>query len=141
MKAIFDIETDGVNASKVWCIAAQIYGMPWETYFFDPSEVGNFKQWLVDNDIDTLIGHNIIGFDIPVLNKLLDLDWSGDIEDTLVMARLDDPSRKNMDIFNEIFYSVISKIKFFFNEIRKLFYLRSIHHGELSGNHVSVFDS
>ncbi len=95
MKAIFDIETDGVNASKVWCIAAQIYGMPWETYFFDPSEVGNFKQWLVDNEIDTLIGHNIIGFDIPVLNKLLDLDWSGDIEDTLVMARLDDPSRKN----------------------------------------------
>ena len=95
MKAIFDIETDGINASKIWCIAAQIYGMPWETKFFDPDDIHLFEPWLIENDIDTLIGHNIIGFDIPVLKKFRLLKGEYKIEDTLVMARLDEPSRRN----------------------------------------------
>ena len=41
-----------------------------------------------------MIGHNIIGFDLPVLGKLLGFEWWGKVEDTLVMSRLDNPSRE-----------------------------------------------
>ena len=93
-KLIFDIETDGLNPSVVWCIAVQIEGQPWNTKFFGPREVYNFPEWLIGQGITTLIGHNIISFDIPVLEKLLHFKWKGEVEDTLVMSRLDNPSRK-----------------------------------------------
>jgi len=94
IKAVFDIETNGLNPSVIWCIAAQIVGSWEEPEFFDPSSVKDFPKWLSDNKVDTLVGHNIIGFDLPVLNKLLDFHWVGGIEDTLVMSRLDNPSRE-----------------------------------------------
>ena len=40
---------------------------------------------------DVLIGHNIIGFDIPVLKKHFDLNLTNHIEDTLVVSRLVNP--------------------------------------------------
>ena len=94
MDLIFDIETDGLNAKTIWCIAAQIDGQPWMKEFWGPDEVQNFPQWLKDNDVKTLIGHNIINFDIPVIERLLNFKWWGGIKDTLVMSKLDNPSRK-----------------------------------------------
>jgi DNA polymerase-1 len=44
---------------------------------------------------DKLIGHNIIGFDIPVIKKLLNVDLSNKIlVDTLVLSRLFNPVRE-----------------------------------------------
>ena len=40
---------------------------------------------------DVLIGHNIIGFDIPVLKKHFNLNLTNHIEDTLVVSRLVNP--------------------------------------------------
>jgi len=93
-KVIFDIEANGLEPTKVWCIAAKVYGKSWDTQFFEPSQVRNFYKWLMEVDADTLVGHNIIGYDIPVLNKLTNFVWQGKIEDTLVMSRLDNPSRE-----------------------------------------------
>ena len=93
MKVAFDIETDGLNPTKIYCIAAKVIGQDM-TEFWTPDRVKYFPAWLVELDVDTLIGHNIIGFDLPVLKKLLGFDWWGDIEDTLVMSRLDNPSRE-----------------------------------------------
>jgi DNA polymerase-1 len=42
-----------------------------------------------------LIGHNIIGFDLPVLEKLYDFKFTGQVIDTLVMSRLYNPVREN----------------------------------------------
>jgi len=93
MKVAFDIETDGLNPTKIYCIAAKIIGKD-VTEFWTPENVKFFPAWLDTNEVKTLIGHNIIGFDLPVLKKLLGFDWWGDIEDTLVMSRLDNPSRE-----------------------------------------------
>jgi len=93
MKVAFDIETDGLNPTKIYCIAAKVIGQD-VTEFWTPDRVKYFPAWLVELDVDTLIGHNIIGFDLPVLKKLLGFDWWGEVEDTLVMSRLDNPSRE-----------------------------------------------
>jgi DNA polymerase I-like protein with 3'-5' exonuclease and polymerase domains len=94
VKVVFDIETNGLNPSVIWCIAAKIVGRWDEPTTFEPSNVRDFIPWLQDNKVDVLIGHNIINFDIPVIEKLLKFRWWGDIEDTLVLSRLDSPSRK-----------------------------------------------
>ena len=87
-----DIETDGLNPSVVWCIAVQ------NTYdnqiiAFHGDSLGLFKLWLA-SEVDTLVFHNGIDFDIPVLEKLLGIDFSGvTIQDTLIISQLDEPRR------------------------------------------------
>jgi len=93
-KVIFDIEANGLEPTKVWCIAAKVYGQSWDAKFFGPDQIHNFYDWLMYVKADTLIGHNIIGYDLPVLMKLTKFIWQGKIEDTLVMSRLDNPSRE-----------------------------------------------
>jgi len=93
MKIAFDIETDGLNPTKIYCIAAKIIGQD-VTEFWTPETIKFFPSWIVEINAETLIGHNIIGFDLPVMEKLLGFKWWGDIEDTLVMSRLDNPSRE-----------------------------------------------
>ena len=91
MKMIFDIETDDLHATKVWCIVVkEIEG---DFYKFGPDELDDALKLLAS--ADTLIGHNIIGFDLPVLKRLYDFKYSGKIIDTLVMSRLYNPVREN----------------------------------------------
>ena len=94
VKVVFDIETNGLNPSVIWCIAARIVGRWDEPTTFEPGNVKDFIPWLKDNNVEVLIGHNIINFDIPVIERLLKFKWWGEIEDTLLMSRLDSPSRK-----------------------------------------------
>ena len=94
VKVVFDIETNGLNPSVIWCIAAKIVGRWDEPTTFEPGNVKDFIPWLQENEVEVLIGHNIINFDIPVIERLLNFTWWGDIEDTLVMSRMDSPSRK-----------------------------------------------
>jgi len=91
-----DIETDGLDPTVVWCIGVQnIYNKG--KRMFKPDTVDQFKSW-VDNHKQigiTLIFHNGIGYDIPVLKKLLGVDFSFvNIEDTLIMSQLDSPRRE-----------------------------------------------
>jgi len=94
VKVVFDIETNGLNPSVIWCIAARIVGRWDEPTTFEPGNVKDFVPWLRDNNVEVLIGQNIINFDIPVIERLLKFKWWGEIEDTLIMSRLDSPSRK-----------------------------------------------
>jgi DNA polymerase-1 len=94
VKVVFDIETNGLNPSVIWCIAAKIVGRWDEPTTFEPGNVKDFIPWLQENQVEVLIGHNIINFDIPVIERLLNFTWWGDIEDTMVMSRMDSPSRK-----------------------------------------------
>ena len=91
MKLIFDIETDDLNATKVWCIVAK--EVDGKSYKFTPDEIEDGIKLL--EQADTLIGHNIIGFDLPVLEKLYNFKYSGKVIDTLVMSRLYNPVREN----------------------------------------------
>jgi len=53
---------------------------------------GLFRKWLASEDVDTLVGHNIINFDVPILRRLTGMDWDFNLRDTLVLSRLHNPS-------------------------------------------------
>jgi len=91
--AFFDIETDGLNATKVHCICAMLDNGESTVYNFIGGEAnGLFRKWLASEDVDTLVGHNIINFDVPVLRRITGMDWSFNLRDTLVLSRLHNPS-------------------------------------------------
>ena len=91
MDLVFDIETDGLEATKVWCLVAQDAETK-EVYKFTPDNLDEGYKFLTT--ATRLIGHNIIGFDIPLVEKFGGVDLS-DIEviDTLVLSRLFNPTR------------------------------------------------
>ena len=91
MNLVFDIETDGLDPHKIFCISA-IDVDTQEQKNFDVSNICNGLAYLMQ--ADKLIGHNIIGFDIPAIKKLYRVDLSDKkIVDTLVLSRLFNPVR------------------------------------------------
>ena len=91
MDLVFDIETDDIHATKVWCIVAQNPDSG-EIFKFPPNKLEEGYQFLTT--ADRLIGHNIIGFDIPLVEKFGNVDLSDKIViDTLVLSRLFNPTR------------------------------------------------
>ena len=92
MNIVFDIETNGLNPDKVHCIVAKPLGG--EVTCFRPDKIKEGIEYLKQADV--LIGHNILGFDVPVLNKLYNVDLFKDVivVDTLVMSRLFEPTRE-----------------------------------------------
>ena len=88
---VFDIETDGLQPTKIYCMS---------TLDVDTKEQLNFPQSKIEEGVqllessDKLIGHNIIGFDIPAIKRLYGVDlMSKKIIDTLVLSRLFNPIR------------------------------------------------
>ncbi len=100
--AIFscDIETDGIEATKVWCIAVQdVYSEETKIWYpeegWDINDNGTFQDWLDSDDVHTVVFHNGIAFDVPVLEELLNIDFRNvTLEDTLIMSQLDSPRRE-----------------------------------------------
>ena len=92
-KAFFDIETDGLDATRVHCICAMLDNGESTVYnFLGENTYGHFRDWLASEDVDTLIGHNIISFDVPILRRLSGFRWDFNLRDTLVLSRLSNPS-------------------------------------------------
>jgi hypothetical protein len=91
MNLIFDLETDGLlnDVTCIHCIG--VYDLDTkETYVFNDtgSEQPVSKGVQLLEDADSIIGHNIIGYDIPVLKHFF--PWfspSGIVLDTLVLSR------------------------------------------------------
>lgn len=92
---VFDIETNGKDPDVIWCIVAKEVGHG-EPEIFTGDKIKDFDLWLSEiKDCDTLIGHNILGYDLPVIERLLGMNLYGyTIRDTLVMSRLDSPNRE-----------------------------------------------
>ena len=94
MKLVFDIETDDLKATKIWCLVAKDIESK-QLYTYGPDQIDEGCQLL--SEADELIGHNIIGFDLPVLRDLTRFKTLGrgqKIVDTLVLSRLFDPVRE-----------------------------------------------
>ena len=89
---IFDIEADGLTPSKVWCIVAKDIDEQ-KVYKFGPDELKEGIKLLEEADV--LIGHNILGYDMPVLEKLHGANFKCVVLDTLIMSRLYQPVREN----------------------------------------------
>lgn len=96
MDLIFDIEADHLleQVSKVWCIVARDVDTN-EVHTFDPNQIEQGLEFL--KEADTLIGHNIIDYDMRVLKKLHDFEYEGKLFDTLVYSRTIWPNLKELD--------------------------------------------
>tara|TARA_R110002074_G_scaffold166663_1_gene327400 strand:- start:793 stop:2523 length:1731 start_codon:yes stop_codon:yes gene_type:complete len=91
MDLVFDIETDDLQATLVHCIVAQDVDSG-EIFKFPPHKLEEGYKFLAT--ADRLIGHNIIGFDIPMVEKFGGVDLSKkELIDTLVLSRLFNPNR------------------------------------------------
>jgi DNA polymerase I-like protein with 3'-5' exonuclease and polymerase domains len=98
---VFDIETDGLfdDATKVHCLVAKDVITKEVARFSDIHEGLEYLKQAESKGI-TLSGHNIVGFDLPVLKKLYDFDYNGDVFDTLVASRTIWSNLKELDIKN-----------------------------------------
>ena len=90
-KAIVDIETNAIDATKIHCIVAR-------------SEKGTEKVWIGNEcvqfgdwskQIDQFIMHNGISFDAPILNRLTGSNIKlSQVRDTLIESQLYNPIRE-----------------------------------------------
>ena len=84
-----DIETDGLDATVIWCVVCRHNGV---------SEVicneEDFKAYVSRKAPAMFVLHNGIGFDVPVVEHLWDFTFDRTlVTDTLILSRLADPSR------------------------------------------------
>ena len=98
---IFDVETDGLleEATKVHCLSYTQDGENYHTLFKDEE----IKEWIESQKI--LIGHNIVRYDIPVLERILNANIKAKLYDTLPMSWVINVDRSShcLDSFGEDF--------------------------------------
>ena len=91
MRAIVDIETDSLDATKVHCIVAKDVDSG-RVYPFPPDMIHGFRDW--SRGVKQFIMHNGLSFDAPVCNRLLGTNIKpSQIVDTLVLSQLFNPIR------------------------------------------------
>lgn len=96
---IFDIETDGLieNATKIHCLSFSIVSIiDSKTTILSQGSLSDYKQMKTFILLQTcLVGHNIIRFDIPVLEKILNIKIEARLIDTLGLSWYLTPSEIN----------------------------------------------
>lgn len=101
MKVVFDIEANGLeDPTKVWLIVCKDIDTN-EYYIFrnleDVSELSRFTVFA--SGVELFIGHNILGYDIPVMERILGIQIEvGRCLDTLIVSKLVDYSRSGHSI-------------------------------------------
>ena len=99
---VFDIETNGLlyDVSTIHCIATYDTETDKASVFNDQ---GDGTETISDGinkimEADCIAGHNVIGYDLPVIRKLTNRSkYIGDIYDTLVLSRLYHPNLMEID--------------------------------------------
>jgi uncharacterized protein YprB with RNaseH-like and TPR domain len=109
---VFDLETNGLlnDATRIHCLSIyweeddRLETFNDEPYADNPKDLPMASGHSITTGIgwlevaDVLVGHNIIGFDIPIIKKLY--PWfnpSGDVVDTLLLSRLYHPNLLDID--------------------------------------------
>lgn len=88
---VFDIEANGFDPDVIHCIVAKDLREGITHQFYEDT-LGEAVEYL--SMADGLVGHNIITYDLPVLNKLLGFDYKGEVVDTLVLSKVLNPDRQ-----------------------------------------------
>ena len=97
---LFDIESTGLlrQGSRMHCIVTRDLIDPDEVRVFDNREDSTIEMGIEAlKQAPILVGHNIIGYDIPLIRETYDFDYQGELFDTLVLSRLFYPDIKNRD--------------------------------------------
>jgi len=101
MKVVLDVEGNGYNPTKVWLVVC-LDVVTGHTHIFrnlsdDPAERDRFINWF--DGVELCIGHNILGYDLPVLDRLLGVRF--DVEkclDTFIVSKLVDYPREGHSV-------------------------------------------
>lgn len=103
-RLVFDLEADGLlkDVTKVHCVGSYDLGTKEKFARSAPSIIDGLNHLY---QADELIGHNILGYDLPVLKKLYNWDPRPGckITDTLPIARLIHPNIRDKDILKPEF--------------------------------------
>ncbi len=96
MEYIWDLEADHLlkEVTQVWCHVFRDVNTD-EVHTFDPTQTQEVLEFM--DNAKTLIGHNIIDYDLRVMKKLHDYTYKGKIVDTLVYSRTIWPDVKEID--------------------------------------------
>jgi DNA polymerase-1 len=97
---VFDLESDGLydKVTKIHCIV--IYDITGQqTFSYGPDRITDAIAHLATADV--LIGHNILFYDLAVLQKLHSFDCKSRIIDTLICTRLIWPKEKLYELDTE----------------------------------------
>lgn len=97
-EAVFDIEANGLEPTKIHCMSVSLGGRISETL-----DYGDMKKFC-SKDIYA-IGHNITAYDVPVLEKLLEVDFKPTVIDTLYLSwyLFPDRPRHGLESWGETF--------------------------------------
>jgi len=102
MTLVFDLETNGLlnDVTRIHCLA--IYDSTTdeiETYNDEKNNKYSISEGIGKLLVaDTIVGHNIIGFDLPCISKLYNyFTPTARIIDTLILSRLYYPDRLEVD--------------------------------------------
>jgi DNA polymerase III epsilon subunit-like protein len=83
---IFDLECDGFNPTKIYCLSAYIDGT-----IYTMTDYEDMRRYFSSYDI--YIGHYISMFDIPVAERLLGIKIEGRLVDTWALSHYLFPTR------------------------------------------------
>ena len=96
---LFDLESTGFlrRGSSIHCIVARDLSNSSDALVWDAPR-NNLDQGIEQlRRADVLIGHNIAGYDIPLIQEQYDFDFQGEVIDTLVLSRLFYPHLQERD--------------------------------------------
>ena len=99
-KIILDIETDGLldSVTKVHCLVMKIKATDHMSYVEVATTESEIKTALQKLRKGHIIGHNVLGFDLEVLNRLYGLKVPvNQVTDTLILSRLIYPDIRQED--------------------------------------------
>jgi hypothetical protein len=99
-RLVFDAETDGLlnQVTVCHCVAVRDYdtGQRW-VFRKNKREDTIHKLFALLDDAEEIWGHNIVAYDIPMLEILFGYQPQARIRDTLILARLMFPDQKDKD--------------------------------------------
>lgn len=99
-RLVFDAETDGLldQVTVCHCVVVRDYdsGQRW-VFRRNKKEDTIEKLFALLDDAEEIWGHNIVAYDIPMLEILYDYQPTARIRDTLILARLLFPDQKDKD--------------------------------------------
>ena len=91
--ATFDLEANGLlpEADTIWCAAVKDEQNGKMETFQTGRNLERLPEYL--SSFECLFGHNVIGYDFPLLRKVWGWEYTGRVVDTLLVSRLQQPDR------------------------------------------------
>tara|TARA_R100000900_G_scaffold145738_1_gene132512 strand:+ start:249 stop:1895 length:1647 start_codon:yes stop_codon:yes gene_type:complete len=91
MRICLDIETNGFEPDRIWCVGTEDLDTG-ETRLFLESDRLKFKEFM--KDVEEVMGFNLLQFDLPILDLLWGISVPVDkVTDVLLLCQLEKPGR------------------------------------------------